>query len=386
MIKPYKYEGKTYYLIQLSYTDLAGKRHQPKFRFDKKGNRLSSKYEAKLLEAEYLYELKSKAERDYSSLSFSEFHKEYLRKIEVRYKRSTIMQYDGDLKKWLTSEFQSTKLESIKKRVVHKFIYEDLKRLGATPNTQKRILKTLKAVLQAAVDEGYLPRNPALGLKVSVKPTVKKVLNSNEASSFLDNARQVRHRFYYLWAFALLSGMRSGELYALRWVDIDEVTGNISVNSSWSNKNGYGPTKSNNNRIVPISSDLRNLLLELKNIGPYKETLKGLNGSQDTFDDLVLPRLPEWRYGEQARVTREFCALIGLPEVKFHDLRATFITNLLAQGVSLPKVMAIVGHSKTSTTDEYLRLAGVEIRGATDSLGYSTPKEFKPDQGVLSFR
>ena len=37
--------------------------------------------------------------------------------------------------------------------------------------------------------------------------------------------------------------------------------------------------------------------------------------------------------------------------------------------------MSIVGHSKTSTTDEYLRLAGVNIKGATDELGYSLPKE-----------
>lgn len=53
--------------------------------------------------------------------------------------------------------------------------------------------------------------------------------------------------------------------------------------------------------------------------------------------------------------------------VGFHDLRATFIT----QGVSLPKVMMVIlGHSRMSTTDVYLRLAGINFHNATDKLGY----------------
>lgn len=63
----------------------------------------------------------------------------------------------------------------------------------------------------------------------------------------------------------------------------------------------------------------------------------------------------------------------NITPVKFHDLRATFITNLLSQGVPLVKVMSIVGHKKLETTDIYLRLAGVDIKGATDALSYSVP-------------
>ncbi|MCP4912806.1 MAG: tyrosine-type recombinase/integrase [Oligoflexia bacterium] len=68
-----------------------------------------------------------------------------------------------------------------------------------------------------------------------------------------------------------------------------------------------------------------------------------------------------------------FCRQIGITEIKFHDLRATFITNALTQGVSLPQVMSIVDHARTSTTDEYLRLAGVNVKGATDQISYSLP-------------
>ncbi len=59
--------------------------------------------------------------------------------------------------------------------------------------------------------------------------------------------------------------------------------------------------------------------------------------------------------------------------IRFHDLRATFITNMLAQGVPISKVMAIVGHSQMNTTDGYNRRAGIGLEGATNQLGYEIP-------------
>ncbi len=112
--------------------------------------------------------------------------------------------------------------------------------------------------------------------------------------------------------------------------------------------------------MVPISDDLLQFLKELR-----------LKRGSEQF---VLPHLPEWENGEQARITRAFCAGIGITPVKFHDLRATFITNLLARGVSLAQVMAVVGHSQIKTTNSYLRKAGVDIKGVTDHLGYKMPE------------
>jgi site-specific recombinase XerD len=78
---------------------------------------------------------------------------------------------------------------------------------------------------------------------------------------------------------------------------------------------------------------------------------------------------------EQARVTAEFCRAIEVTPIKFHDLRDTFITNLLSRWVSLARVMSIVGHSQIKTTNCYLRKAGVEVRGVTNELGYKVPTD-----------
>ena len=150
--------------------------------------------------------------------------------------------------------------------------------------------------------------------------------------------------------------MRSGELFALLWSDIDFDSKLISVNKQWTSKDGIAPTKIRRGRFVPISDELLLFLKELK----FK-----------AVGEHVLPRSREWENGEQALVTREFCQSIGVTPVKFHDLRATFITNLLARGESLARVMAIVGHTQIKTTNVYLRLAGVEIRGVADRLDQS---------------
>jgi len=190
----------------------------------------------------------------------------------------------------------------------------------------------------------------------------QKVLTNTEVEIFLTEAKTTCHRFYPIWVMALMTGMRSGELYALKWTDMDLEGRIISVSKAWNSKNGFTSTKTQRTRVVPISDDLLKFLKEIK-----------LQRSQER--EFVLPHLPEWTCGQLAQVTREFCVAIGVTSIKFHDLRATFITNLLARGQSLARVMAVVGHSQLKTTNGYLRKAGVDVQGTTETLGYKVPEE-----------
>jgi integrase len=266
-------------------------------------------------------------------------------------------------------------LQDITKSTITEVVFKEMVDQEASPTTRKTTLRVLKKIFQIAFEEGHIQRNPVKGLIVKVPEPKKLVLNGAQAEKLLIEAKAARHPLYYHWAMALFTGMRSGELYGLRWADIDKQRKIISISRQWTSKDGYHPTKTNRNRVFPYSSELESILLELENLGAFKEELRGPSNTSVTFDDLVLPRNNEWRFGCAARLTSEFCTLIGVTPVKFHDLRSTFVTNLLSQGVSAAQVMSLVGHSKISTMEVYLRMAGVDTKGAAEKLSYSLPRQ-----------
>jgi len=93
-----------------------------------------------------------------------------------------------------------------------------------------------------------------------------EILKSHEIRKLLYEPKAQGHDWYYIWGMTLLTGMRNGELYALRWEDVDFDSSLIKVERSYNFKVGeYKDTKAGYWRSVPISSELRSLLLEIKN-------------------------------------------------------------------------------------------------------------------------
>ena len=369
MIKPYNKNGKKLYEVAVYKKDSKKKQHSRK----KRG--ITSERKAREIEFQLKNELYKLVTGGFIRWNWKQWYEECIKRMRLYLKKSTIQNYDGKLKKWIPQEFQELSLGAIKTQNVHELIFETIGE-RASLHCQKAVLKMIKRIFTMAVEEGIIARNPSLSIQVKAPKSQKKVLNSKEVIHLLDEAFKCNHRFYKIWAFALMTGMRSGEMFALCWQDIDFETGFISVNKQWTSKDGIAHPKNRESRIIPINEDLRSFLKKLKSKKEAysQEFWDSRSKTKVTFDDLVLPRSKEWEHGEQAQILREFCKAIGITSIRFHDLRATFITNMLAQGVPLVQVMAIVGHRKMSTTDEYLRLAGVSINGATERISYHLPQ------------
>lgn len=163
--------------------------------------------------------------------------------------------------------------------------------------------------------------------------------------------------------------MRSGELYALPWENVNLDDRMILVNQSWNRLDGFKCTKSGDDRKIEIAQPLLELFKELK-----------LRSGGASF---VLPRLDKWEKGEQARELRMFLLGLGLPTIRFHDLRATWTTILLGKGVEPIKVKKAGGWRDIKTMMHYVRLAGVDIRGMSDCLNLHDPS--KSEGKVLNF-
>jgi integrase len=279
-------------------------------------------------------------------------------RYRIEYRYSTYLNYKQILGKWFDPVWNDKFIDEIKPSDVHAAVFET--RSQVSSYTKRGILKVAKRVFNLAIEEGILAKNPVVGIRVRCADSNQAVLNRNEIHVLLKEAREYQHRFFPHWTLALLTGMRSGELYSLRWTDVDLVTLKITINKAWTKKNGEGPTKTARARICPISTECQKFLLKLR--------------TETGNSEYVLPRLWEWDQGDQAKVLKSFCREIGITEVKFHDLRATFITQMLNNGAPLSKVMAIVGHSSLKTTQGYLRLSGKDIEGATETLNISVPE------------
>ncbi|MFN8943215.1 MAG: tyrosine-type recombinase/integrase [Pseudobdellovibrionaceae bacterium] len=327
---------------------------------------ISSEREAKRIE----FELKNSLQCHRDKVSWANWVEHFLKRYKSEYRNSTFMNYKFNIEKWMMPVWKNRFIDEITPSDVHSLIFEHI--TGVSSYTKRGLLKIIKRIFNLAIEEGVLTRNPAVGIKVRVADPNQAVLNKNEIEIFLREAKSVEHRFYPHWALALLTGMRSGELHSLRWTDIDFVSGYINISKAWTRYNGEGSTTTAKNRVCPISKECRKFLQELK--------------QKSGDSEKVLSNLWEWDQGHQGQVTRDFCKGIGITSITFHDLRATFITQMLINGVPLAKVMSIVGHSSLKTTQGYLRLCGKDVEGATESLGVIIPENTGFEGKILELR
>lgn len=222
---------------------------------------------------------------------------------------------------------------------------------------RKRLRTAVDAIFKWGILSGRLKGLTAIpteGFQSMLKEEEKlpEILNLEQIRTLLEYAEKVQHPWYAHWALALFTGMRSGELYALQWDQVDFENKILFVHRNWTNCAGYGPTKGRYWRAVPIeSSQVLNMLKELK--------------AKRENEKFVLHHFKAWTDGEQASILREFCIGSGLPSVRFHTLRACFATQLIRDSVAPAVVMKICGWKDLKTMQRYIRLAGIEVKGAT---------------------
>lgn len=239
-----------------------------------------------------------------------------------------------------------------------------------TENSVKRIKGAVNSFWTFGVQEGVIFDNiksPVFGIPIDMpnEDKLPEILTVDEVRYLLGKAKETGHPWYPIWTVALMTGMRSSELYALRKENVLLKDGLIRICESWdwetfqakSTKAGYW-------RTAPIAETLMPIIVELME-------------RKDT-GEFLLPRFHEWKKGYQALILRQFCEEIGITSVRFHTLRACFATHLLSSGVPETTVMRIGGWKNFKTFQIYIRLAGTREKGATNDLG----KIFIPDEAM----
>jgi integrase len=233
------------------------------------------------------------------------------------------------------------------------------------PKTVNNMLGVVSTLFKFAVRWRYCEVNPVTGVGLlKLPPQEYSFWDRQQSDAFLEAAVEVVPRWHPFYLCAIRTGMRQGELFALRWDDVDFVKNQIRV--VWNYTRGHlGTPKSGHGRIIPMSPQLAATLKAHRHLrGPL--VFCSDSGGYLTRD----------------RVKRPFVRAVrkaGLPMIRLHDLRHSFASQLVMAGVPLVAVQQYLGHSELTMTMRYAHLspaarqAYVEVLDGDDDAGEVIP-------------
>ena len=230
----------------------------------------------------------------------------------------------------------------------------DGKEGGLSPRTRRHIHRILNSALTRAVEQQMLARNPADVFKrrlPKVECREMTTLSTDQSARLL---AAIKHtRVYWPVLLALSTGMRRGEVFALRWKNVDLEHGSLRVMESLEQtKTGirFKAPKTEKTRVITLPAFAVDELRRLKR--QQAEELLML-GVRQTGETLVCSRADGLPLQPQS-LTHQFARLISrvkeLPRVRFHDLRHSHATQLLLAGVHPKIAQERLGHATITTT------------------------------------
>ena len=255
-------------------------------------------------------------------------------------KPSSTRYYNFQLDKHVFPALGSYRLCDVTRPIVQQFLLER-KRNGYSSSTVHGIHTILGKVLQAAVECGYLETNTARGIQIGEREPKRerKLLSLTEIRTLLTN---LTNPCSTIVVVAVLTGMRIGEILALRWKRLDFLRGTIEVAESFSSGQFGTPKTRSSRRVIPMSASLREYLQSHK-----------LGRTRTGPEDLVFCTATGTPLSDKNlynRVLAPTCDRIKLRRVSWHSFRHTNATLLGEVGESIKTAQAILGHSDLETT------------------------------------
>lgn len=236
---------------------------------------------------------------------------------------------------------------------IQTFLNEKLES-GCSARTVQYLHAVLRRALGQAVKWNLVPRNAAsLATPPKVTRTKVQPLTPEQVRAFLNVAKQDRLAAVFTVAVAL--GLRQGEVLGLRWQDVDLDRRTLTVSFALQRLGGgqglalVEPKTAESRRTIMLPDYAVAALREHRTRQLQERLLAGDKWKEQGFVFTTRVGTPL----DPRRVQSKFKDLLdqaGLPDMRFHDLRHTCASLLLAQGVPARMIMEILGHSKISTT------------------------------------
>ena len=261
-------------------------------------------------------------------------------------KRSTMHGYESYLRIHLAPYFGGRPLDQITRQDVEAFITACRDNDQSVKSTLNYI-GLLHGIFELAQREGWVSSNPC---KLAAKP---RAVPADADIHFLDQAEldaliaavpddDLGRVERVMYAAAAMTGMRQGELLALRWMDVDWSARRVRVRRNYVHGEYGTPKSKRSTRAVPLADSLAGQLDLLHQSTAYKADA-----------DLVFAHPYTGHPIDRSRLLKRYKSALkraGVRDVRFHDLRHTFGTRMAAAGVPMRTLQEWLGHRDFKTT------------------------------------
>lgn len=251
---------------------------------------------------------------------------------------------------------------------------------GLAAKTVKDIKIALQTCLQKAVDEELIPTNPCKKVQLPKdKPKEMQTLKANELAAFLQETNDSGCYEFYL--LEITTGLRLGEILALTWDDLDMKNKTISVNK----------------QVQRIKSELKittpKTVASIRKVALCNECFNQLlilRSRQRTDAKLVFPSPITGELRDPSSITRKLHRMqkrAGVPQIRFHDLRHSFATLSLEQGMDIKTISYMLGHTDAGfTMNTYMHVTDTTQQTVANAMGnLITEKETEQRNNIIKF-
>ena len=231
---------------------------------------------------------------------------------------------------------------------------------GLSPKTVRNLHQIIASAMKLAKEQKLIVADPTEGCALpKVEHREMKTLPVEQLTSFLREAKE--SGVFELYYVELATGLRRGELLGLKWEDLDLERGDLRVKRQIARINGEvveAPLKTKNAyRTLPLAKDTVDVLdQQKKKVGASPWVFPGPTGGPMSPDSVL-------------HMLHRVLKRAGLPRVRFHDLRHTFATLALQNGVDVKTVSGMLGHySAGFTLDTYAHVTTSAQRQAAEAM------------------
>ncbi len=314
------------------------------------------KIEAEQFLSEYHHEKKEKSSSPFKTkmlneVVFKDVAIKWLEDGKIRFSPSHVVRVSVVLKKILPVWGDYT-LDKFTPDFINAYQRQE-KELGLKNETINKQVQVIASVLNFSVKQKAIPFNPTNGYqKLKVGGGEMFFWSQQEAQSFLKFTDirypkgSKRRWIYGVYLLALNTGLRAGELWGLKVLDISAETKRILIRRQFERViYNYAPTKGRNTRAVPANENVISELVEITrgfaHDSPVFRNEQGKPIHHDNFIGRKFDKdLKDW----------------GGRAIRFHDLRHTAITLLMGAGIDIRTIKDISGHADIKTTMNYIHL------------------------------